>query len=85
MLSSMKSGKQRPRITYFPLHGRADAIRMCLSKAGVDYENKLIGFEEWGAGKEDGTFAPDLQLPFYEDEQGRKFTQHYAILRRLGR
>ena len=62
---------QRPRLTYFPLHGRADPIRMCLSKAGVDYENKLISFEEWGAGKEDGTFAPDLQLPLYEDEQGR--------------
>ena len=64
----------RPRLTYFPLHGRADAIRMLLSKAGVDYENKLVQFEEWGAGKEDGTFAPDLQLPLWEDGQGRTLT-----------
>ena len=46
-------------------------MRMLLSKAGVDYENKLVSFEEWTAGKEDGTFAPDLQLPVWEDEQGR--------------
>ena len=78
------SGTQRPRLIYFPLHGRAEAIRMLLFKAGVDYENKLISFEEWGAGKEDGTFAPDLQLPIWEDEQGRKFTQSFATLRRLG-
>ena len=46
----------RPRLTYFPLHGRAEPIRMLLYKVGVDFEDKTIPGQEWKAAKERGEY-----------------------------
>ena len=42
---------EKPRLEYFDLHGRADAIRMLLWHAKVDFEDKRYSQEEWAAKK----------------------------------
>ncbi len=44
------------KVHYFPLYGRAEAIRFLLSAAKVDFENVDYSFEEWGKHKESGKF-----------------------------
>jgi hypothetical protein len=39
------------KLTYFGVYGRAEPIRILLAHAKVDYEDKRITFEEWGALK----------------------------------
>ena len=69
------------RLTYFPLRGRAEAIRLVLEYVGATYEDKKVSFEEWGAIKPTLPFG---QIPFYEDEDV-KIPQSMAIVRHLGR
>ena len=35
------------KLIYFPLTGRAEAIRLMFAAAGVEYEDCRIPFEEW--------------------------------------
>ena len=44
------------KLYYFNAYGRAEAIRMLLNKANVDFEDRRIelGSEEWKALKESG-------------------------------
>ena len=37
---------------YFNLYGRAEPTRMALWKAGVEFEDKRIGGDDWTAFKE---------------------------------
>ena len=57
---------------------------MLLHKAGVDYENKVISFEEFGKIKASG-ILPAGQVPIWTDECGNQLNQSNAILRMLGR
>ena len=69
------------KIHYFPLYGRAEAIRFLLSAAKVDFENVDYTFEEWGKIKDSGKFEFN-QLPALENE-GKVLTQSVSILRSL--
>ena len=74
----------KPTLTYFALHAKADPIRMLLSKAGVEFNNVTLTFDEWGAAKASGKY-PTGQVPLWETPDGRKMNQAFAILRYLGR
>ena len=49
-------------LIYFRLAGKAEAIRMLLKDAKVDFEDKRIGGEEFSKMKADG-LLPNGQLP----------------------
>ena len=75
--------ESKPTLTYFHLHGKNEPIRMLLAKAGVDYNDVRINFEQFAEIKATGKFPVD-QVPIWE-ENGRLMNQSYAILRYLGR
>lgn len=45
------SAAQKLTLVYFPIHGRAMAIRLALAVANIPYETESIGFADWGAKK----------------------------------
>ena len=75
---------QKPTLTYFTLHGKADCIRMLLKKAGVDFNDVCLTFEEFGEQAAAGRF-PAGQVPIWQTADGKELNQCYAILRLLGR
>jgi len=51
-------------LTYFGVYARAEPIRMLLNHARVDFEDRRISFEEWGALKSQ---MPAGQIPVWEE------------------
>ena len=47
----------KPTLVYFPLQGRAQMSRYAATYFGVDFEDKRLTFEEWGAAKAAGTYG----------------------------
>lgn len=41
----------KPRLTYFDLPGRAEPTRLAFAIAGVEFEDRRLSFEEFGALK----------------------------------
>jgi glutathione S-transferase len=62
---------------YFPAYGRAEATRMMLKSKGVEFEERLYTFEEWGAAKSSFEFH---QMPMLEID-GFKLVTSQAIER----
>jgi len=52
-----------PVITYFAAPGRAEIARVMYDLAGVAFEDKFLGMEEWGNLKKSGTIPLGNQLP----------------------
>ena len=73
-----------PKLTYFAVHGKCEAIRMLLHKAGVQFEDVHITIEQLTEMRESGALPAGCQVPFFE-YQGRTLNQSNAILRMLGR
>ena len=55
-----------PKLVYFELHGRAEAIRLLCHHAKVEFEDVRFSFEEWGAKKGSGEFKG--QLPQWHED-----------------
>lgn len=75
------------RITYFPIRGRAEHIRLFLEDLKLPYESKVISFEEWESykSKHSGTAQlPFGQLPMFQDGD-LHLAQSGAIARHLAR
>nr|ACU45083.1 glutathione s-transferase pi [Pfiesteria piscicida] len=70
-----------PQLLYFDLRGRADAIRALLYVADVEFEDKRVTFEEWGALKAEQPFG---QIPVWRDGD-LVLAQSGAITRHLAR
>jgi len=51
------------KLTYFPLTGKGELIRVILAYAGVKFEDERISFEEFAAMKQDTSKLPYGQLP----------------------
>merc|ERR1711963_883819 len=68
-------------LTYFPIRGRSEAIRLALEFGGAEYVNKNLSMDEWADMKEGMPFG---QLPLLEDGTVR-IAQSGAILRYVGR
>mmetsp|Transcript_25151 Transcript_25151/g.28757 ORF Transcript_25151/g.28757 Transcript_25151/m.28757 type:complete len:220 (-) Transcript_25151:95-754(-) len=63
---------------YYTGHGRGDVLRLLLTYAGVDYEDKHYTVEEWNNLKKSGKF-PYPEMPIFEYE-GRVLNQTRAIV-----
>ena len=70
-----------PRLTYYELRGRAEAIRLLLIDQGIPFEDERLDAQAWRKRKPAMPFG---QLPVYEDEYG-VHGQAAAILRHLAR
>ena len=72
-----------PKLTHFPFHGKAEAIKLLLHKAGVKYEDNTVNFkmfcDVWGR-----EVTRIDQLPIYE-KNGKALNESNVILRHLGR
>ena len=71
------------KVTYFDLFARAEPIRMCLWKAGVEFEDIRVGGDSWKALQETGTLEFG-QLPHVELADGTVLSQSMPTLRYLG-
>ncbi|KAJ8675175.1 hypothetical protein QAD02_010961 [Eretmocerus hayati] len=69
------------KLTYFPLKGRAEPIRLLLSYAGVEFIDDRIEFKDWPEIKHT---TPLGQLPVLEIDD-RKVYQSNAICRYLAK
>ena len=74
----------KPTLTYFQIHAKGDFIRMALAKAGVDYNDQQLSFEEFGAMKAAGRF-PAGSVPIWTTADGTIYNQCWAILKMIGR
>ncbi|XP_078529991.1 glutathione S-transferase P-like [Lissotriton helveticus] len=72
-------------ITYFPVQGRAEAIRLLLSDQGAQWKDEVIQINDWMDGKialkKEAMFG---QLPKFQDGDFVLY-QSNTILRHLGR
>ncbi len=72
----------KPRIVYFDIRGRAEAIRLMFEELGVAYDElRLRSSAQWKAMKPDTPFGA---LPIYE-EGDLRFAQTQAIYRHIAR
>jgi glutathione S-transferase len=72
----------RPRIIYFDIRGRAEAIRLMLEDLGEPYDDERVrSSDAWAALKPHTPFGA---LPIYE-EGDLKFAQTQAIYRHIAR
>lgn len=67
----------KPTLHYFPLRGRGEVIRLALSAAGVDFDEKLV---DYAAMKSDLKSYPFGQCPAFDDGDLR-LVQSNTILR----
>ncbi|KAJ8559056.1 hypothetical protein ON010_g8392 [Phytophthora cinnamomi] len=68
------------KLTYFPVQGRAEPIRLALFIGGLDFEDKRLSFDEFAKVK---SGLPFNQLPVLEVD-GDAISQSLAILRYAG-
>ena len=73
-----------PKLIYFDVQGRAQAIRFLLQSKGVEFEDQRITREEWGAIKAAGTYG-ESQTPIYVTDDGKYYAQSAAILKMLAK
>ena len=69
------------KLNYFALYGRAEATRMALAHAKVEYTDVRLTLAEWGPVK--AAKGPSYQLPVLEHE-GAEMKQSMPILRYVG-
>lgn len=69
------------KLTYFPVRGRAEFIRMLFAEANVPYEEVNVSFEDWPKVK---PTIPLGQLPFLEVD-GKVLYQSETIGKYLAR
>ena len=72
-----------PKLYYFQLQGRAQAIRYLLSAKNVAFEDCQITGVEWGPMKAAGTYGEGAQMPILVNDDGTFKTQSMAILKSL--
>lgn len=70
------------KLSYFPLGGRAEAIRAMLKHKGAEFEDNRVGGDQLAEWKESG-YSPMGGMPLW-DEDGFVVCQSNAVLRVLG-
>jgi hypothetical protein len=72
-----QAATMKPKITYFAVRGRAEAIRLMLEDLGIEYDERRISVGEWPSVKATLMFG---ELPTYGE--GEIFIdQSHAIYR----
>ncbi len=69
------------RITYFPIRGRVEALRMMLEELALPYVMESVTLEQWPQRRRETPFD---QLPLMEID-GRRIAQSRAMIRYLAR
>ena len=64
----------KPKIYYFDLFGRAEPIRMCLWKAGIEFEDIRVTGDSWTELKSSGKLEFG-QIPHMELADGTVMSQ----------
>ncbi len=78
----MAAQQIKPRIIYFDIRGRAEAIRLMFEELGVAYDDQRVrSSDEWATLKPHTPFGA---LPIYEEGELR-FAQTQAIYRHIAR
>ena len=72
-----------PTLVAFERQGRSQPIRYAMAAAGKEFEDIIIDRQEWPAIKEAGTYGPDAQLPLWKDDNGKTYTQTFAMLKKV--
>ena len=70
------------KLSYFPVGGRAEAIRAMLRHQGVEFEDNRVSGEKLKEWKESG-YSPMGGMPLWE-EDGFVVCQSNSVLRMLG-
>ena len=74
---------EKPKLTYFDLGGRAEAIRMLLNHAKVDFEDCRVTGQAWADLKANTAECPNGQVPVLKID-GKVLCQSSPILRHVG-
>ena len=69
----------KPTLHYFNFFAKGEPIRMALYKAGVEYTNHEVTFEQWGEFKGNEKL-PYGQMPVLELADGTSIAQMTTIL-----
>eukprot|EP00920_Eleutheroschizon_duboscqi_P037126 GHVT01088906.1.p1 GENE.GHVT01088906.1~~GHVT01088906.1.p1 ORF type:complete len:108 (-),score=16.23 GHVT01088906.1:1775-2098(-) len=69
--------KKMMRLTYFDSKAKAESVRLAFFIGGVEFEDKRVSREEFGAMKESLPFG---QLPILTLADGSQMAQSLAIL-----
>ncbi|XP_068736674.1 glutathione S-transferase 1-like [Montipora capricornis] len=69
----------RYKLTYFPIRGRAEYIRIVFAVGGVEFENVRVNPEEWFTTLKQSGLSPTGQLPILEVD-GKVLAESKAIL-----
>jgi len=81
-MSSQSAQKRKYKLTYFPLDGRGEAIRLAFTIGGLNWENDIIDFAAW-PGRKPST--PYGTIPILTMENGKVLAQTNSILRFVGK
>lgn len=71
----------KPKLTYFPIAGAAEKVRLAFKMTGTDFEDVRIPFAEWPEFKKT---TPWGQVPLLELD-GKVISQSYAMVRYAGK
>ena len=71
------------KLYYWNYYGRAEAIRLLLNHAGVEYEDVILEGDAWKEFQADHEKCQFSQVPVLEKD-GKYYPQGVAILRYLG-
>ena len=75
------SNPEKPIITYFPIRGRAEPIRLMLEELDIRYDENPVAGRQWAKLKREMPFG---KVPMYQDGELRIYESH-AIYRYLAR
>ena len=72
-----------PKLLYFPVQGRAQAIRFMCDVKGVAFEDVRMSGVEWGPIKAAATHGEGVQMPIWVTDDGKSYGQSMAILKMM--
>ena len=84
MLEEAAARQKKPEVIklyYFSVYGRAEALRLLLNHAGIEYDDIFIDFQDWGEWKPKLNYNP---LPLCVFPDGREFNQAQTLMRYFG-
>merc|ERR1712216_140005 len=76
------------RLYYLPVRARGEALRMLLMHAGINFEDRVLSFEEWQAGWKDKmplNDAGERQVPVLELQDGSMMPESAKIAEYIAR
>jgi glutathione S-transferase len=73
-----------PKLIYLPARGRAEIIRLLCAEASVQYEDEIVETKDFPTWRASGRL-PFQAVPVWEEEDGFRLAQSYAIFQHAAR